>query len=115
MDRAIIKGGKVYRFENTRKDTRRGFSHTTELFLDGVLLTTRKANYINRTWENYAFQPTMRGAICNVLDDLEIEAKAQFLKLHDFKIITEKRRLKLDAGFSKWAKVIELIEVLGEL
>jgi len=54
-------------FKNEFKSSRSGFSHTSSLYNNGILLSVEKRNYINRTWENYQYQSSMRGAVENAI------------------------------------------------
>jgi hypothetical protein len=50
-------------FKNEWKKTRSGFAHITKLFNKGNLLVEVKCNYLNRTWESYRFQSSMKQAV----------------------------------------------------
>lgn len=54
-------------FKNEFKSSRNGFSHTSSLYNNGSLLAVEKRNYINRTWESYEYQSSMRGAVENAI------------------------------------------------
>lgn len=56
-------------FNNEYKNTRSGFSHTSELISsNGEVIGFDKRNYINRTWEVYPFQSSMRGAVQDAIN-----------------------------------------------
>lgn len=61
-------------FRNVSKGTRNGFCHITELYLEGELLTTVKCSYLNRTWESYPFQSSMKQAVNKAIES-EISAE----------------------------------------
>jgi endonuclease III len=61
-------------FINEYKKTRSGFAHITKLFNEGVLLVEVKCNYLNRTWESYTFESSMKQAV-HVAIENEISAK----------------------------------------
>jgi hypothetical protein len=56
-------------FRNEFKSSRSGFSHTSSLYNNGSLLAVEKRNYINRTWESYPYQSSMRGAVGNAINN----------------------------------------------
>lgn len=56
-------------FRNEFKSTRSGFSHTSSLYNNGRLLSVEKVNYLNRTWESYPYQSSMRGAVENAINN----------------------------------------------
>lgn len=81
-------------FKNEYKSTRSGFSHTSELISgNGEVIGFDKRNYINRTWEVYTFQSSMRGAVTNAINN-EIERQKT---LQGIKRLTEKRRAEICA------------------
>ena len=57
------QSGYVWRFVNEFENTRSGFNHKTTLFKGAGEVLTHKAHYINRTWECYTYQTSMRGAV----------------------------------------------------
>lgn len=64
-------------FKNEFKGTRSGFSHTSRLYNNGVLLAVEKRNYLNRTWEAYEYQSSMRGAVQNAINSEIAREKAE--------------------------------------
>ena len=69
---------KTIRFKNSYESTRGGFRHTTEVYIDDVLMHKSKCNYINRTWESYEFQSVMKNALCEMIDARKVEIKAEY-------------------------------------
>jgi len=59
----VTINGIEFTFVNTFKSTRNGFTHTSEMFENSGKCTTGKASYVNRTWENYPFQTSMKNAV----------------------------------------------------
>ena len=55
--------GKEFLFVNEYESTRTGFKHISTLFVNGYEYQKSTCHYINRTWENYAFQSSMLRAI----------------------------------------------------
>jgi hypothetical protein len=76
-------------FKNEWNKTRSGFSHTSELYdNNNNLLATSKCNYLNRTWESYSFQTSMKDAVHKA-----IENEIQFQKdLQGIKRLTQQKR-----------------------
>jgi hypothetical protein len=50
-------------FKNSARNTRGGFAHDTQMFIDDQFEQQATCHYLNRTWESYAFQSVMRQAI----------------------------------------------------
>lgn len=79
-------------FKNEYKSTRSGFSHITKLYdNEDNLLAVEKRNYLNRTWEVYPFQSSMRGAVTNAINN-EIQRQKT---LQGIKRLTEKKRAEI--------------------
>ena len=55
-------------FINTAKNTRKGFYHKTELYIDSEFILECKCNYLNRTWESYPYQSVMKDALYNAIE-----------------------------------------------
>ena len=82
---------KHFTFVNTSGGTRNGFYHESTLTYNGLQIRNR-VNYINRTWERYTFQTSMRGAL-NQLHEIIIEKlKEQFKDMHNVKRMVAKQQ-----------------------
>lgn len=51
--------------------TRNGFKHTCTLFMNGQERASAKINYLNRTWERYDFESTLRKLADSLDGDLK--------------------------------------------
>jgi hypothetical protein len=81
-------------FENEYKNTRSGFSHTSKLYHEsGNLLAEAKCNYLNRTWESYPFQSSMKMAIAKAIDNEINEQKRQ----RGIKRLTKQKLIEIEA------------------
>lgn len=77
------------KFDNEYKSTRNGFSHTSYLWDDNFnLLATAKCNYINRTWESYPFQTSMKKVVEQAIEN-EIQRQKE---LQGIKRLTSSKR-----------------------
>lgn len=65
----IRKLSKDYQFVNECGSTRNGFYHRSTLFQNGREVTSAKVNYLNRTWECYTYQTSMKRAISNYIEE----------------------------------------------
>ena len=76
-------------FKNEYKSTRSGFSHTSRLYSDtGDLISEATCRYLNRTWESYDFQSSMKAAVLKAIDS-EIQKQKN---LQGIKRLTQKKR-----------------------
>jgi len=99
-----------FTFVNTSGNTRNGFYHESTLLINGVQLSKSRCNYLNRTWESYTFQSSMKesvyNAIANEVEDL----------ISDYKREHNVNRMKKEIKDSLTSKrVDELNELLKTL
>ena len=81
-------------FKNEYKSSRSGFSHTSRLYHEsGNLLAEAKCNYINRTWEVYPFQSSMRQAVAKAIEN-EIKTQQAHMGI---KRLTKEKRAEIEA------------------
>jgi hypothetical protein len=81
-------------FKNEYNSSRSGFSHTSRLYHEsGNLLAEAKCNYINRTWEVYPFQSSMRQAVAKAIEN---EIKTQQAQM-GIKRLTKEKRAEIEA------------------
>ncbi len=81
-------------FKNEYKSSRSGFSHRSLLLDDnGNVIGEAKCNYLNRTWESYPFQTSMRQAVYNAI---ESEIKNQKYQM-GIKRLTKEKRTEIEA------------------
>ena len=91
-------------FKNSARNTRGGFAHDTQMFIDGILEMKNSAHYINRTWESYIFQSVMRQAI-----HLRIEQERNKL-VREYKEANNKQRISKDVKESLTNELIEALK-----
>ncbi len=81
-------------FKNEYKSSRSGFSHISKLYHEsGNLLAEAKCNYINRTWEVYPFQSSMRQAVAKAIEN---EIKQQKYQM-GIKRLTKEKLAEIEA------------------
>lgn len=59
----VTKSGNVWQLVNESWSTSRAWGHRTEIIKNGYDYGEHKCRYINRTWERYAFESCMSGAV----------------------------------------------------
>ena len=91
--------GKTYKFEfeNDAKNTRNGFKHETTMY-SPFGRYFGKVNYINRTWEVYPFQTSMRNVLSDAMEQRRKELISEFKRTNNIKRIMKK---------SQWAKLLD--------
>lgn len=85
-----------YLFINEFKSTRTGFKHTTRLFKNDCLLNESSVNYINRTWECYTYQTSMKKCINDIIELKIDRLKAEYKEKNNINRITEKHKKELN-------------------
>lgn len=71
------------------RNTRSGFAHDCDMFMNGHQLSSGHCFYLNRTWEKYCYQSVLFNACHNA-----IESRSEFLK----RIYKEQNNLTRLAG-----------------
>lgn len=115
--------GHHFEFVCTSHNTRNGFAHDASVFIDGRDTPARKAtcHYLNRTWENYAYQSVMLQLAAEFAYQHAEWEREDYMREHDYKRMTAKRKAEFSehlnhyAGDSlrTWCKVYELINNHG--
>lgn len=72
--------GKEVEFFCESYNTRHGFGHRVQIFMDGTPIWNgeNRSHYLNRTWERFRYETCMLGAVRNVLEYWETELKNEF-------------------------------------
>ena len=76
----VINGNK-WQFVNESWQTSNAWGHRTNVLRNGYDYGEHKSRYYNRTWESYAFQSCMFGAI----SDIEYKEKIRFIDNYKIK------------------------------
>ncbi len=101
--------------------TRTGFFHKATLFKKQEHgesyreITTARASYINRTWEQYAFQSVMKQAVQNQIDDAKDELKNKVKRNLDIGRMTSKAKEKLAQEIEASGEIVELQNLYKKL
>ena len=64
----VINGNK-WQFVNESWSTSNSWGHRTNVLKNGYNYVEHKCRYINRTWERYAFQSCMFGAVAEIKEE----------------------------------------------
>ena len=84
--------GKEFLFVNEWASTRNGFKHISTLFINGYEYIESTCHYINRTWENYAFQSVMLRAIEELKNKLYKKALYIYKSKNNISRLTKAKR-----------------------
>ncbi len=79
-----------YSFINRRESTRSGFKHISELFNEGAFECRAVCHYLNRTWESYPFQSSMKKCFRQLID-----SRSKYL-IDEYKRENNRSRLSSD-------------------
>lgn len=83
-----------YKFEFIcdARNTRSGFAHDCNLFLNDREIQTAHAYYLNRTWESWSYQTVCMHAVNNVIEDYLLHEKYKYMAAAGYKRMTKSRR-----------------------
>ncbi len=96
-------------FTNEFKSTRSGFNHTSKLWSsNGELLAVSVCKYINRTWESYAFQSSMKSAVNQAIEN-QVQKEKQLQRITR---LTKSKRLEIENYSSIINELKELYKTL---
>ena len=77
--------------KNEWKRNRGGFVHISSLYVNDELLCTARCQYVNRTWEMYSYQSSMKRVVSMAIED---EIKNQ-KNIRGIKRLTQALRLDI--------------------
>lgn len=83
-------------FVNSSRDTRNGFAHDSEFFINGKNYGKNTCHYLNRTWECFRYQSVMRGLIYNLIEDRKATLKGDYKRENGLSRLTKKHLDKLE-------------------
>lgn len=84
--------GNEYEFICQFKNTRNGFKHECNLFINDRFETSATCHYYNRTWESYNYQSVMLRAVSILMEEHENFLKDVFKKENGYEKMTAKRK-----------------------
>lgn len=108
--------GKQYEFINEYVNTRHGFAHISRLCNQyGDVISENRCNYLNRTWECYRFQTSMRGCVSKLINRRVERSKDDFKAMHGYSKMTAKRNAEFEKEMEKDARLSELNKLYKSL
>ena len=97
----IKEGNKNFMFICNSRDTRNGFAHDCNLFINDQHVAGASCYYINRTWESWTFQTVCMKALALIIDERKDQLKSDFMESHAYKKLTKNRRAAFNDLISK--------------
>ena len=104
-----------YIMVNNSGSNRYGFWHESTLFLGDNEIAQYKAHYINRTWESYKFQSSMRGTAYEAKEHWEKYYLAKFKGEKGYIKLTAKRKEEFDEYLKNKKEIIIYNKMFKEL
>lgn len=83
--------------KNEYKSARSGFTHVSKLYRNNALVCEAKCHYINRTWESYPFQSSMKKVVSMAIEKEITEQK----RFQGIKRLTQAKRQEI-INYSSW-------------
>ena len=106
-----------YTFVNETKSTRSGFSHVSQMFIDSLPwpVSTGTCHYLNRTWEYYRYQTSMKKAVRSLINERKEIIEADYRQLAGITRMTAKKRAQFDEIVENDETIKEYQALLKEL
>lgn len=79
----------------------RNWGHISTLLVNGTEVKTAKLFYLNRTWESYQYQSSMKEAIHLFIEDKRSEFIDSFKESQGIKRLSKDKRSQLEIEFKK--------------
>lgn len=111
LKKVITKNGNEYIIINEFINTRNGFAHKSTLTKNGYEIESHRVNYINRTWECYTYQTSMRGLINKIMEKEQNYYITGQKKKNNIKRLTKAKKEELIKEWQKGAYIQDLMEI----
>ena len=108
-------GTTEYVIVNQSYGTRNGFAHKSTLMRNGVQINEAKVNYLNRTWESYQFQTSMKICVESMIGIRCDQAINNWKSLTGKKRLTKEQKKEVIAQSYLNVQITELRELLNTL
>lgn len=101
-----------FSFENSFKGTRSGFNHHSN-FYDGLQrIGSATCQYLNRTWESYSYQTSMKKSVRNAIDNEHEQLIERFKREFSKNRTTKQEKQALYDGSERISELNELLTKL---
>ena len=104
-----------YLFINRTSCHRYGFTHISNLLRDGIEIQEGRAHWVNRTWENYYYQSSMRNAVYRLIEIRRYHLENRFKEENGYKKLTAQRREVFEKYCQADPVLIEYNELMAQL
>lgn len=81
-----------------QRNTRNGFAHDAQLFVDGDFYSEASCFYLNRTWERYGFQSVCLKVVRQHAERCVQRIKREYMAERGYKRMTKER----NKAFTEW-------------
>ena len=97
MRKIILINGKKYEFINYFANTRNGFKHSCEMYIDNSTYPSASGvcHYLNRTWEKYTYQSVMRCTLNNYITEQIADAIFEYKTSNNLQRLSKNKREKI--------------------
>lgn len=109
-----VDGRKVV-FYNRSENTRNGFKHISEMFIDGENVSKGTRQYYNRTWEKYQYQSAMKTAVYNSINENRKSIEYSYRLENSINRMTKKHRENLEMILVQDNRLIFLNKIVEQL
>jgi hypothetical protein len=110
-----LKGLENYCIVNESKDTRHGFKHVSTLIFYDSAIATESCYYLNRTWECYRYQTSMKAVVNKYLQEIKDNIIYYYKQDNNIKRLTKKHKEAIEKLFNEDNRITELKEIYKQL
>ena len=100
---------------NETKDTRSGFKHVSTLLRGNYEVCTEKCCYLNRTWECYRYQTSMKAVVSKYLQQIKDNIIYYYKQDNNISRLTKKHKEAIEKLLEEDQRVPELREIYKQL
>lgn len=111
LKKVITKNGKEYIIVNEFINTRNGFAHKSTLTKNGYEIESHRVNYLNRTWECYRYETSMRGLINKIMESEQVCYITQYKNNNGILRLKKGQKEQIIKEWQKGAYIQDLMEI----
>jgi hypothetical protein len=95
--------------------TRNGFKHESTLFHYGNEVENARVCYLNRTWECYTYQTSMREVVHKYTTKIKNRIVDDYKNENNVKRLTQKHKEKIEKLFAEDSRLVECAIIQEQL
>lgn len=110
-----VEGLKNWAIVNYSADTRHGFKHVSTLIHYNSEVCSEKCCYLNRTWECYTYQTSMRAVVSKYLEQIKDNIIYYYKQDNNIARLTKKHKEAIEKLELEDNRILQLKEIYKQL